>query len=495
MSFKVAFIGAGSVGFTRKLVQDLLGVPEFADISISLMDISRKNLDLVANLVERDIRANGLSGVRVSSTTDQAEAVRDARYIINVARVGGIEAFATDIEIPLTYGIDQCVGDTLCAGGIMYGQRGIPMILDLCADIRAHAEPNATLLNYANPMAMMTWAANRYGQVSTIGLCHGVQGGHQQIAEVLGLPKDEVDIVCAGINHQTWYTRIEHNGEDLTGKLLAAYESHPTYSKTERVRIDMLRRFGYYSTESNGHLSEYLPWYRKRPEEIANWISMDVWINGETGGYLRVCTEKRNWFEEDYPKWVAEEPPTFGPDTRSNEHGSYIVESMETGRIYRGHFNVVNDGTITNLPADAIIETPGYVDRLGMNIPRVGDLPLGPAAICNQSISVQRLAVEAAVHGDDTLLRQAFMLDPLTGAVCTTPEISQLVDEMLVAGEKWLPQYGPAIGAARARLQNEPRIPTRENRGAARKETQSVSQLRDAEAGLNMEAKAFKFRR
>lgn len=494
MSFKIAFIGAGSVGFTRKLVQDLLGVPEFADISISLMDISKKNLDLVANLVERDIRANGLTGVHISSTTDQAEAVRDARYIINVARVGGLDAFATDIEIPLTYGIDQCVGDTLCAGGIMYGQRGIPMILALCADIRAHAEPNATLLNYANPMAMMTWAANRYGQVSTIGLCHGVQGGHQQIAEVLGLPKEEVDIVCTGINHQTWYVRIEHNGEDLTGKLLSAYENHPKYRETEKVRIDMLRRFGYYSTESNGHLSEYLPWYRKRPEEIANWISMDVWINGETGGYLRVCTEKRNWFEEDYPKWVAEEPPTFGPDNRSNEHGSYIVESMETGRIYRGHFNVVNNGTITNLPADAIIETPGYVDRLGMNIPHVGDLPLGPAAICNQSISVQRLAVEAAVHGDDTLLRQAFMLDPLTGAVCTTPEISQLVDEMLVAGEEWLPQYGPAIAAARTRLENEPRIATHENRGAARKETQSVSQLRDAEAGLNMEARAFKFK-
>ena len=493
MSFKIAFIGAGSVGFTRKLVQDILSVPEFQDVAISMMDVSRHNLEMVAQIVERDVKANGLSKVKLSSTTDRKEAVKGARYVLNVARVGGLEAFATDIEIPLKYGIDQCVGDTLCAGGIMYGQRGIPMILELCRDIREHAEQDALLLNYANPMVMMTWAANTYGKVRTVGLCHGVQGGHQQIADVLGLAKDEVDIVCAGINHQTWYVRVEHKGEDLTGRLLEAYEKHPEYSRTEKVRIDMLKRFGYYSTESNGHLSEYLPWYRKRPEEIQEWISMDTWINGETGGYLRVCTEKRNWFEEDFPKWMAEEAPKYDREHRSNEHGSYIIEGLETGRVYRGHFNVVNNGTITNLPDDAIIETPGYVDRLGMNIPKVGDLPLGPAAICNQSISVQRLAVEAAVHADDALLRQAFMLDPLTGAVCTPPEIWQLVDEMLVAGEKWLPQYGEAIGAAKARLKKGPLLPTKEYRGAARRDVKSVDELRRAGDGLNVEAQAFKF--
>lgn len=493
MSFTIAFIGAGSVGFTRKLVQDILSVPEFSTISIALMDISRKNLDMVAKIVERDARANGLSDVKIFSTTDQDEAVAGSRYVINVARVGGLEAFAGDVEVPLKYGIDQCVGDTLCAGGIMYGQRGIPMILDLCRSIREHAKPDALLLNYANPMAMLTWAANAYGGVRAVGLCHGVQGGHKQIAEVLELPMEEIDIVCAGINHQTWYVRIEHNGDDLTGKLLEAYEKHPAYRETEKVRIDMLKRFGYYSTESNGHLSEYLAWYRKRPHEIGDWISLDTWINGETGGYLRVCTEKRKWFEEDFPRWMAEDSPTFGADTRSNEHGSYIIEGLETGRMYRGHFNVVNTGTITNLPDDAIVEAPGYVDRLGINMPVVGDLPLGAAAVCNQSISVQRLAVEAAVQGDDMLLRQAFMLDPLTGAVCNPPEIWQLVDEMLVAGQRWLPQYSEAIAAAKVRLETGPLIATKENRGAARKEVKSVEELRAQDGGLDVETQAFRF--
>lgn len=168
----------------------------------------------------------------------------------------------------------------------------------------------------------------------------------------------------------------------------------------------MLRRFGYFSTESNGHLSEYVPWYRKRPEEIRDWIDLGVWINGETGGYLRVCREGRNWFEVDFPNWLKEPPMKYAREERSQEHGSYIIEALETGRTYRGHFNVVNRGVITNLPPDAVVEVPGYVDATGIHIPVIGDLPLGCAAVCNASISVQRLAVEAAVRGDDLLLRQ-----------------------------------------------------------------------------------------
>ena len=289
MSFKVTFIGAGSIGFTRGLLRDLLSVPEFHDIQVAFTDISPHNLSMVTQLCQRDINANGLD-IRIQATTDRRQALKGAKYVFNVVRIGGLEAFQTDIDIPLKYGIDQCVGDTLCAGGIMYGQRGIPAVLDFCRDIREVAHPDCLLLNYANPNAMITWACNQYGKVRTIGLCHGVQGGHRQIAEVLGLKPEEVDIICAGINHQTWYISVKHKGEDMTGKLLEAFEKHPVYSKTEKVRIDMLRRFGYFSTESNGHLSEYVPWYRKRPEEIKDWIDLGSWINGETGGYLRVCT-------------------------------------------------------------------------------------------------------------------------------------------------------------------------------------------------------------
>jgi len=264
-------------------------------------------------------------------------------------------------------------------------------------------------------------------------------------------------------------------------------------SKTEKVRIDMMRRFGYYSTESNGHLSEYVPWYRKRPDEIKDWIDLGSWINGETGGYLRVCVEGRNWFEHDFPNWMASPPLSFRPEDRGHEHGSYIIEALETGRPYRGHFNVVNRGCITNLPPDCIVEVPGWVDTHGINIPIIGDLPLGPAAVCNAGVGVQRLAVEAAVRGDDFLLRQAMMMDPLTGAVCNPPEIWQMVDELLVAQAEWLPQYGKAIAAARQRLASGNLIPTKDYRGAARLHTKTVEEMeQDREAARKLAAEADK---
>ena len=254
MPIKIAFIGAGSIGFTRRLVADLLTVPEFAGIEFAFTDINARNLNMVAEICRRDIEANNLQ-TKITATTNRRAALKGANYVFCVVRIGGIEAFVHDIEIPLKYGVDQCVGDTLCAGGIMYAQRGIAAILDFCKDIREVAAPDCLLLNYANPMAMMTWAANQYGGVRCVGLCHGVQHGHHQIANVLGLKQEEVDIICAGINHQTWYVSVQAKGRDVTGKLLAAFERHAEYSQTEKVRIDMLRRFGYYSTESNGHLS------------------------------------------------------------------------------------------------------------------------------------------------------------------------------------------------------------------------------------------------
>ena len=259
----------------------------------------------------------------MTSTLDRREAIADADYIICMIRLGGLDAFSLDIDIPLKYGVDQCVGDTICAGGIMYGQRTIPALLDICKDIREIAKPGALFLNYSNPMAMNTWACNKFGGVRTIGLCHGVQHGHEQIAECIGLwakregliddvehvTLRDVDIVCAGINHQTWYVQARWRGMDMLPRLLELFEAHPVFRVTEKVRIDVLRRFGYFSTESNGHLSEYVPWYRKRPEEITDWIDMSRWINGETGGYLRVCTEGRNWFESDFPNWLEEAQP------------------------------------------------------------------------------------------------------------------------------------------------------------------------------------------
>ena len=494
MSVKIAVIGAGSIGFTRRLMRDILSVPELQDAEFAFHDIDKNNLEMIAQLARRDIEHNQLP-TRLTTSLDRCTALQGAKYVLNVTRIGGLDAFQTDIDVPLKYGIDQCVGDTLCAGGIMYGQRNIPQILAFCDDIRQEALPGALFLNYANPNAMNTWAAIQFGGVDTVGLCHGVQGGHHQIAQVIELLINkgkkkggrgykavavaDVDIIAAGINHQTWYIQARYAGEDWTGRLLEGFEKHPTFSKTEKVRIDMLRRFGYYSTESNGHLSEYVPWYRKRPREIRKWISLDTsWIHGETGGYLRVCTEGRNWFETDFPNWLKEEPPTFAYDTRSSEHGSWIIEGLETGRVYRGHFNVRNGSTLSNLSEDAIVEVPGYVDRNGIDIPRIGPLPLGCAAVCRASISVQELAVQAAVHADIDLLRQAFMMDPLVGAVCNPPEIEQLVDEMLVAQARWLPQWKKEIARAKKRLAGAKSLGTRKTAGAARLQTKTVAEMK-----------------
>ena len=493
MPIKVAVIGAGSIGFTRRLMRDILSVPELTDTEFSFHDIDRSNLNMITQLAQRDIDANQLPA-RLTSSTNRRQALEGANYVLNTTRIGGLQAFQSDIDIPLKYGIDQCVGDTLCAGGIMYGQRNIPQVLAFCDDMAEVADDDVLFLNYANPMAMNTWAANKYSEIETIGLCHGVQGGHGQICQVIELlvnkgrkqdsrgyrtvTKKDVDIVCAGINHQTWYVQVLFEGEDWTDRLLEGFEKHPVYSRTEKVRIDMLHRFGYYTTESNGHVSEYVPWYRKRTNQIRKWIDMSSWIHGETGGYLRVCTEGRNWFETDFPNWLKQDPPKFSYETRSEEHGSWIIEARETGRVYRGHFNVPNDGCIDNLPQESIVEVPGYVDRNGLSIPQVGELPLACAAICSASIHVQHLAVEAAVHGDVDLLKQAMMMDPLIGAVCDPDEIWQMTDEMLVTQAKWLPQYKKSLPDAKKRLAASKPLGTKKSQGAARLQTKTTAQLR-----------------
>ena len=418
MSFKLAIIGAGSLVFARTLFTDIMSVPEFRDIEIAFTDINADNLEKVTYLCQRDLEANGIH-TKIQSTLNRREAFKDARYIVNCVRVGCLEGFEKDVEIPLKYG-------------------GVP----------------------------------------TIGLCHGEIHGEHQIAEALHIPHEELDFICAGINHQTWYISVKHHGVEMLDRIRDEFDKVEQFNRQEKVRIDILKRFGYYSTESNGHLSEYVAWYRKRPEEIERWIDTSDWIHGETGGYLRVTREERDWFETDYPKIAQEPPKKYDGSCRSKEHGSYILEALETGRRYRGHFNVMNEGCITNLPFECVVEVPCYVDGNGISVPKVGDLPLGCAAVCSQSIWVQKLSVEAAVHGDVQLLKQAAMMDPLTGAVCNPPEIWQMIDEMLIAEEEWLPQYTEAIAAAKENFAKGNLIPTKEDyRGAVRIRQKTVAEI------------------
>ena len=499
---RIAFIGAGSLGFTRTLIKDCLKVPELVGSTFSLHDIDADNLGRVEQIVRKDVTANHLPA-QVEATTDRREALADADFVINCTRIGGLEAFQSDVEIPLKYGIDQCVGDTLCAGGLMYGQRNVPQVLAFLKDMEAVSKPTVRFLNYANPMAINTWAALDASPIETIGLCHGVQGGWRQIATVLGvLPDDHpdwqerVNVVCAGINHQTWYTRVLLDGEPVeAGRILAGFEAHPELSKNEKVRIDVLRRFGVYSTESNGHLSEYLPWYRKRPEEIADWIGEGSWIDGETGGYLRVCTEGQNWFKTDFPEWLEKAGEPLADHQRSSEHGSHIIEAIATGRPYRGHFNVRNGGILPSLPADCIVEAPGYVDRFGLNMAEGLELPLACAATCNASVSVQRMAVRAAVdRRRDAAQAGRAARPPDRGGVQPRGGVADGRRDArrpgavaaAVRGQR-LNRRGPRA-ARRPRARRHAGEAARGLGGAARKEIRGVEALREAKEGSVMEA-------
>lgn len=437
---KVAMIGAGSVGFTRRLFMDILAVPELRDTEFRFMDISEENLEMAANLCRKMAEDNNLPA-KVIATTDRKEALRGADYVISTIRVGGLEAFAYDIEIPLKYGVDQCVGDTLGPGGVFYALRTIPVLLDIAKDMREVC-PNALLLNYSNPMAMNCWALRKAGGVKVVGLCHGVQGAAYQIAMALNVPLEELEYICAGINHQTWFIKVAHKGKDLTNEVLPAFKRNEQLMKSEPVRIDVLERFGYYSTESNGHLSEYLPWYRKgSQEEKDKWIDYSVWIGGETGGYLRACRESQDDYKKNYPKWMSGELDQIKLGERSHEHGSWIIEALETGRRYWGCFNVENTGLITNLPDGCTVELPCIVDSNGIQPIFVGDLPMQCAATCRASISVQEMAVEAALTGDKQLVRLAILHDPLTAAVLKPDQVWAMVDEMFEKLAPWLPQF------------------------------------------------------
>tara|TARA_A100001011_G_C14304291_1_gene842328 strand:- start:1640 stop:3124 length:1485 start_codon:yes stop_codon:yes gene_type:complete len=491
---KISFIGAGSIGFTQTLVRDLLKVPEFHDTNFFFHDISEKNLEFVSKLIQKDIDANNLPAT-IEQSTNRKKALEGAKYIINCTRIGGLEAFEHDINIPLQYGVDQCVGDTICAGGILYGQRNIPQTLNFCKDIKSYSDSNALFLNYSNPMAMNTWAAISEAKVNTVGLCHGVQGGAKLISKALGSENSkDLEYMCSGINHMTWYIDLKFKGKKVSKEeLIDALERHPEISKQEKVRIDILKRFGLFSTESNGHLSEYLPWYRKRVEDIPKWIDLSNWIHGETGGYLRVTSEKRNWFEEDFEKFLSESGIDLNTHKRSSEHGSYIIESIETNRPYRGHFNVVNNGTITNLPDDCVIESTGTVDKDGIKMIKGIELPMACASLCRTSIDVQRMAVKAAIDGDINLLKLAVLQDPLVSAVCSPDEVWSMVDEMIVAQSKWLPQYQNEIELALERIKNS-NVKKKNFKGAARMKTRSPEELKNDEASsLLVEAQAFEF--
>jgi alpha-galactosidase len=430
---KVAIIGAGSIVFCQTLMLDILGAPGLEGTEFALMAPSTNRTSQVEAFAKRVIADNKLPA-KVWKTTDRRAALDGADYVIATFQVGGMQGFEADYKIPYKYGVDQCIGDTLGPGGIFRTVRSVPTVLGMAQDIKEVA-PDAYVLNYVNPMATICWTLGTTG-VKFVGLCHGVQTTLDLISGYVDVPKEEIDYLCAGINHMGWFLKLEHRGVDLYPKLRERFEQ-PEYYINEKVRGEVFRHFGYFMTESTGHLSEYVPWFRKNQKALDLYCD-EPGFGGETGAYYNWCKYVAGKYEGQD---ILAGQPTALP-RRSVEYGSYIIEALECGTTFRLNGNVINRGMITNLPADCCAEGPLFVDRTGIHQTIVGDLPSQCAALNMTNINVQRLAVEAGITGDPEKVVQACAMDPLTAASSLTlKEIREMATEMLEAEAQWLPQF------------------------------------------------------
>jgi alpha-galactosidase len=428
---RTAFIGAGSTVFARNLLGDILGYKELADSEIVLHDIDAGRLEtseLVANKICDALQAPA----KIVATTDRRAALEGADYVINMIQVGGYEpCTVTDFEIPKQFGLRQTIGDTLGIGGIMRGLRTIPVLLSICADMEELC-PDAWFLNYTNPMAMNCRAINRASTIRTVGLCHSVQGTAFELSMDLGIPYREIDYVAAGINHMAFYLRFDHKGESLYPRLQALAESG-RIPEHNRVRYEMLRRLGYFVTESSEHFAEYVPWFikRDRPELIDRFnIPLDE--------YPRRC-------EEQIADWGAERERLEGDGVievhRSFEYASTIIRSIETGKPRTIYGNVANDGLIDDLPDGCTVEVPCLVDGNGVQPTRIGALPPQVAALIRTNVNVQELTVEAALTRRLDHVYHAAMLDPHTSAELDLDQITEMVDALIEAHCDWMPDF------------------------------------------------------
>ena len=434
MSKKVAMIGAGSIVFCKTLMSDIMATPALADCEFALMSRTEAKLRRMEAFGKRMIDENGLPG-SVWATLDRREAIRDADFVVVMIQVGGVEAFELDYRIPLKYGVDQCIADSLGPGGVFRGLRTIPVLVDIARDMEEIARPGAILLQYANPMAANCLALGKATGVSFVGLCHGVQTTLDLISRYCGVPKEEISYTCGGINHMDWFLTLEHRGRDLYPTLREVFEK-PEYYKNEKVRGEVFRHFGYFMTESTGHLSEYVPWFRKNRKALDLYCD-EPGFGGETGAYYTWCKTIADLYAEDDPLRYE----SARVEKRSVEYCSYILEAVATGKPFRFMGNVRNDGYIGNLPQGCCVEVPTFADDTGLHPVFVGDLPPQCAALCMTNVNTQILAAEAALYSDTERIVQAVAMDPLAGAVCTLEEIRGMCSELLEAQRAWLPTF------------------------------------------------------
>lgn len=435
---KITFIGAGSLIFTRNLVRDILTFPALADATLSLVDLNPERLEFARAAVQRIVDAGGYPA-RVETSREQRRALDGADAVLCTIMAQPASQWRSDIEIPKWYGVDINIGDTRGPSGILRMLRTLPAMLSICRDI-AEVCPNATFLNYTNPMAMLCRAMQgEFPQLRISGLCHSVQGTAAMLAGWIGAPLDEITYRCAGINHQAFYLQYQWKGEDAYPLIRAAVEKPEIYNK-EIVRNEMFRHLGYYVTESSGHNSEYNAWFRKRPELIEKYCNHGTnWNPGVYAYSLKNRLKQEDGWREDAKAWLEREDIDL---KRGQEYAASIINAISgDGTPFAFNGNVRNFGLIDNLPHGCCVEVPMYADRRGLNPIRVGALPAHLAALAGQSAASEELAVQGGLTGDARQIFYAFAYDPLTAAVLSLAEIREMTREMLTAAHDALPQF------------------------------------------------------
>ena len=438
MSRKIAFIGAGSFGFTRSLVRDILSFPAFQDATIALMDIDPERLDAIRRACDRIVE-EGKYPAKVVATLDRKEALMGADGVITTILQGGCDVWQHDILIPKKYGVDTNVGDTRGPSGIFRYLRTINPILEIAADIDRYC-PGAVYLNYTNPMAMLCRTVQgTYPHLTTSGLCHSVQGTAKMLADWIGAKEDEITYTCAGINHQAFYTEFLWNSKDAYPLIRKAITEREDVYKQEIVRNEMFLALGYYVTESSGHNSEYNAWFRKRPDLIEKYCLPGTgWNPGEYAYILKEYRNRETTWRDEIDKWFAE-PLDLA---RGQEYAAYIFNAIfGDGEMFKFNGNVRNFGLIDNLPEGCCVEVPVLASRRGLEPIHVGKMPPQLALLSGTSAQIEELAVAGSLAGDREMIYQAICYDPLTAAVCSLREIRDMVDEMFEANKDWLPQF------------------------------------------------------
>lgn len=435
----VTMIGAGSF-FTASILKDVVLIPDSQGGELRLIDIDAERLDLARRLMEKIVEAAGLGELwTVRASTDRSALLPGTDYIVNSIEVSGLDCVRSDNDIPLDFGVSQNIGDTIGPGGLFKGLRTIPVWLDILRDAERLC-PHAFVLNYTNPMNMMCLAASRVSSMEVVGLCHSVQGTSRMLARVAGCDYEAMRWRCAGINHLAWFTELaDGDGRSLYPKLMElARDRDSDFARAEPVRTDVMLHFGAFVTESSGHLSEYLPYYRKRPDLLERYT--DTGYRGEQGFYA-----------DNWPKWREQQDATrhrliLGEEPivleRSLEYGAWIIEAVEKNVPVVIHGNVSNEpGLIENLPRDGCVEVACLVDRNRAQPTRFGRLPKQMAAICDSNMRMFDLAVDACIERSREKAIMALMLDPLTSAVCSPAEIREMALRMFEAQEPYLPGY------------------------------------------------------